>query len=71
MASESGYRDSLVRVFAQHQCRCASTLHQQVADRLVVDLQVRQCDLGDFSFLYVLDLLEKLLHSHEDDTGLL
>jgi hypothetical protein len=71
MAGKASDRHSLVRILTQHQWLLASALYQQVANRLVVDFQVRERDLGHLFILYVLNLLKQLLHSQEDDAGLL
>lgn len=71
MAGETSYGNGLVRILAQHQRLLAAALDQQIADRLVVDFQVGERDLGGLCFLHLLYLLEKLLHGHEDDARLL
>lgn len=71
MARETSDGHSLVGILTQHQGLLAATLYQQVANRLVVNLQVRERDLGDLFILYILNLLKQLLHGQEDDAGLL
>ena len=67
VAGEPRDGHGLVGVLAQHQRRLAAAFDQQVANRLVVDLEVRQGDFRDARLLHLLNLLKQLLHGHEDD----
>jgi hypothetical protein len=67
VAGEARDGHGLVGVLAQHQRRLAAALDEQVADRFIIDLEVRQGDFRDARLLHLLDLLKQLLHGHEDD----
>jgi len=71
VAGKTSDRYRLVGILAEHQGLFTATLHQQVANGFVVDLQVRERDLGDLFILYVLNLLEQFLHSQKDYARLL
>ena len=71
MAGKPSDRYRLIGILAEHQGLFTATLHQQVANGFVVDLQVRERDLGDLFILYVLDFLKQLLHSQKDYARLL
>ena len=51
MAGETSDGNGLVCVFSQHQGLLAAALDEQIADGLVVDLQVGERDLGDLLLL--------------------
>jgi hypothetical protein len=71
MTREACNRDSLVRILSQHQRLLAAAFYEQIADRLVVDFKVRERNLAHLLLLQLVDLLEQLLHRHEDYTRLL
>ncbi len=71
MARQSSNRHRLIGILAKHQSTFTTTWHEQIADGLIIDLEIRQRDVGIFIRSTFRDAFEELLHSQKDDAGLL